>query len=318
MDASTRRHQFYPPLSPFNHGMLRVDPRHELYFEQSGNPNGVPVVFLHGGPGGGVNDSHRRYFDPDHYHIVLFDQRGSGRSLPFASIADNTTDHLIADMETLRHHLNIERWMVFGGSWGSTLAIAYGVTHPERCLAFILRGVFLARPQELDWFLSGMRTIFPEAYAEFERALPENEHDNLLENYYRRLSNDQIDIHLSAANAWNRYESGCSQLIPITSPRNMGAAGLALARIEAHYFINGMFLTGNPLLGRLDKITHLPAAIIQGRYDIVCPPTTAFELADKWDNAELTIVSDAGHSAMEPGTKSALIEAMERFKSLPR
>jgi len=317
MDASRLHHEFYPPIQPFDHGMLRVDERHELYWEQSGNPNGVAVIFLHGGPGGGTNSSHRRFFDPSHYRIILFDQRGCGRSRPFADISDNTTDHLVSDMETLRQHLGIQRWMVFGGSWGSTLAIAYGVAHPERCQAFILRGVFLARPQELDWFMSGVRTVFPEAYAAFEGAMPEAEQDNLLENYHRRLTSTEPAINVPAADAWNRYESACSQLAPSASLGAMGSAGLALARIEAHYFINNMFLAENPLLDRLHRITHLPAAIIQGRYDMVCPIITAYELAQTWENADLTIVPDAGHSAMEPGTRSALVEAMERLKSLP-
>jgi proline iminopeptidase len=219
-------------------------------------------------------------------------------------------------MEILRQHLNIGRWMVFGGSWGSTLAIAYGIEHPQRCLAFILRGIFLARQQELDWFLSGMRTIFPEAFLAFENALPVNERTDILDNYYHRLSNPDADIHLPAANAWNRYETDCSQLIPNPSTGGMGMAGLALARIEAHYFVNKMFLTKKPLLEHLHKITHLPAAIIQGRYDIVCPMETAFELSQKWDNASLNIIPNAGHSAMEPGIRTALIEAMENFKSL--
>jgi len=316
MDASSPRREFYPPITPFDHGMLRVDDRHELYWEQSGNPDGIPVVFLHGGPGGATNGSHRRFFDPQHYRIVLFDQRGCGRSKPFADIANNTTDHLIDDMEALREHLGIQRWMVFGGSWGSTLAIAYGVTHPDRCLAFILRGVFLARPQELDWFLSGIRTVFPEAYATFENALPADERDNLLENYHRRLTSPESESNVPAANAWNRYESSCSQLVPSTASGSMGVSGLALARIEAHYFINHMFLAETPLLGRLTAIAHVPAIIVQGRYDMVCPITTAHELAQNWKNAELVIVPDAGHSAMEPGTRSALVEAMERFKSI--
>jgi len=316
MDASSQRREFYPPTNPYEHGMLQVDQRHQLYWEQSGNPDGVPVVFLHGGPGGGTNSAHRRFFDPRHYRIILFDQRGAGRSKPFAEIADNTTDHLIADMESLRRHLSIDRWMVFGGSWGSTLAIAYGVTHPDRCLAFILRGVFLARQQELDWFLSGIHTVFPEAYQAFEKALPDDERGAVLENYHRRLISPDPSINVPAANAWNRYESECSQLIPASSASVMGTAGLALARIEAHYFINNVFLPENALIDRLSAIKHLPAAVIQGRYDMVCPMVSAYDLVQNWPGAKLTIVADAGHSAMEPGTRSALIDAMELFKSI--
>jgi len=317
MDASRPRDELYPPIVPFDHGVLQVDDRHHLYWEQSGNMKGIPVVFLHGGPGGGVNSTHRRFFDPMHYHIILFDQRGCGRSKPFADITDNTTDHLIADIESLRRHLKIDRWMVFGGSWGSTLALAYGVTHPDRCISFILRGVFLARARELDWFLTGVQTVYPDAYAKFINALPEEERGDVLQNYYRRLTNSDPAVHLPAANAWNRYESDCSQLIPSTSTGSMGTAGLALARIEAHYFVNKMFLENTPLMEYLPAISHLPAIIVQGRYDMVCPMATAYELASGWDKAELTIVPDAGHSAMEPGTRSALIRAMEQFKSLP-
>lgn len=316
MDASSRLREFYPPVNPFNHGALQVSDVHELYWEQSGNPAGVPVVFLHGGPGGGCNSSHRRFFDPNHYRIILFDQRGCGRSKPFAEVKDNTTNSLVSDLEQLRRHLVIDKWIVFGGSWGSTLALAYGTTFPGSCLGFVLRGVFLARPEELDWFLYGMQTIFPEAFNAFKAALPEEEHDNLLGNFYRRLMDPEATVNLPAANAWNKYESECSQLIPARSTGVMGSAGLALARIEAHYFINDMFLSDSPLLNRLNKVIHLPCTIVQGRYDMVCPMKSAFDLHENWPGSTLDVVADAGHSAMEPGTKSALINAMESFKSL--
>jgi len=316
MDAYATRREFYPAIEPFGHGMLQVDETHELYWEQSGNPDGVPVVFLHGGPGGGTNGLHRRFFDPDHYRIVLFDQRGCGRSKPFASLKNNTTDHLVDDIETLRRHLEIGRWIIFGGSWGSTLAIAYGLSHPARCLAFVIRGIFLGRAQELDWFLGGMRTVFPEALEALANFLPEAERGDVLASYHRRLTDEDPAIHLPAANAWNRFESECSLLIPRETSGSMGAAGLALARIEAHYFINAMFLENTPLLERIDLIRDIPATIVQGRYDMVCPMTSAYELSKVWTSSSLNVIADAGHSAMEPGIRSALIDAMDGFKSL--
>jgi len=316
MDAYATRREFYPPIEPYTHGMLRADETHELYWEQSGNPDGVPVIFLHGGPGGGTNGLHRRFFDPDHYRIILFDQRGCGRSKPFANITDNTTGHLVDDIETLRRHLQIESWIVFGGSWGSTLAIAYGLAHPAHCLAFVIRGIFLGRAKELDWFLGNMQTIFPEALEAFRGFLPEAERNDVLVNYHRRLTDEDSNVHLPAANAWNRFESACSLLVPRESSGSMGVAGLALARIEAHYFINNMFLANTPLLERIDLLGDIPATIVQGRYDMVCPMISAYELSQVWTNSSLNVIADAGHSAMEPGIRSALIDAMDGFRSL--
>lgn len=317
MDAQEPRQDLYPAIEPTDHGLLRVDDIHEIYWEVSGNPDGVPVVFVHGGPGAGTNPAHRRFFDPAHYRIVLFDQRGAGRSKPYAEVANNTTDLLIADMETLRQHLGIEQWLLFGGSWGSTLAIAYGIAHSTQCLGFILRGIFLGRARELDWFLSGIRTIYPEAWQAFVDYLPKDEQTDILTAYHKRLSSADTALNSAAAKAWNRFEQDCSTLKH--EPRTEEGAGytaLALARIEAHYFINDMFMPENALLDNLAAITHLPIHIIQGRYDMVCPMITAYTLANTWPNSELIIVPDAGHSAMEPGTRAALVEATESFKAL--
>ena len=312
-------HALFPPVEPSESGLLDLDGRHRMTWEVSGNPAGRPVVFLHGGPGAGVSPDHRRFFDPTAYRIVLFDQRGAGKSEPFGELADNTTPHLIADMEALREHLGIEHWVVFGGSWGSTLALAYAQAHPDRVTALVLRGIFLCRPFEIDWFLHGMGRFFPEAWAAFAGFLPEPERGDLLAGYYRRLTDPDPAVHLPAAKAWSTYEGACSTLLP--SPETVAAFGaerlaLGLARIEAHYFINNLFLPENALLDGLGRIRGIPAAIVHGRYDMVCPLASAEELHRAWPEADYTVVPDAGHSAMEPGTRRALIAATERFKTL--
>lgn len=310
----------FPEIRPNRHGFLEPDSLHRIYWEESGNPDGVPVLFLHGGPGAGTSPLHRRFFDPAHYRIILFDQRGSGKSTPYASISDNTTPHLIADIELLRNTLDIEKWLVFGGSWGSTLALAYGEAHPEACLGFILRGIFLCRKSEIDWFLYGQRTIFPEAWRAFSGHIPENERNDLLAAYHVRLVDPDPAVHNPAARAWAHYEAACSTLLPNESLINSfesDAIALSLARIEAHYFLNNIFLPENSLLNNLHKIRHLPAVIVQGRYDGVCPIVTADELARAWPEAFYEIVPDAGHSAFEPGIARALVGAMEAFKNLP-
>jgi proline iminopeptidase len=320
MDArASNRTDLFPDLTPYEHGMLPLDPIHTMYWEQSGNPDGVPVLFLHGGPGAGASAAHRRFFDPEHYRIVVFDQRGAGRSAPMAELRDNTTAHLVDDIETLRKHLGVERWIVFGGSWGSSLAIAYGIEHPQRCMGFVLRGIFLGREHELDWFLHGMAKIFPEAWRAFAEFLPADERGDLLGSYYRRLIDPEPDVHLPAAAAWSRYESACSNLIPRALggvDAASGRAALGISRIEAHYIKHKMFLAPDYLLANVAKLRRHPAAIIQGRYDVVCPIATADELARAWPEAAYVIVPDAGHSAMEPGIRSALVHAMERFKDL--
>ena len=317
MDISSTTYQLYPDIEAYAKGLLDLDGHHQMYWEVSGNPEGVPVVFLHGGPGAGAAPSHRRFFDPEHYQIIIFDQRGSGRSKPFADITDNTTQHLIADMEVLRSHLDVEKWCVFGGSWGSSLALAYGIAHPERVLGFILRGIFLCTQKELDWFLDGIKTVFPENWREFRDYLPESEQDDLLKAYHKRLVDPDRQIHEPAAHIWARFEGACSTLLP--NPRSgsgldSGRSSLALARIEAHYFVNDLFVPDDHFFTHLDKISHIPCSIVQGRYDMVCPIAMADKLVQNWPSAEMTIVPDAGHSAMEPAVRSALVAATERFK----
>lgn len=313
------RRDLFPEIETYETGFLPLDGRHVMYWEQSGNPKGVPVVFLHGGPGAGATAAHRRFFDPSYYRIVVFDQRGSGRSKPLGALEDNTTPHLVADIESLRTHLGIDRWLVFGGSWGSTLSLAYAQAHPERCLGLVLRGIFLCRRQEIDWFLYGMRAVFPENWRAFAGFLPEEERADLLGNYHRRLIDPDPAVHMPAARAWSTYEGACSTLLP--SPEtvaNFGAERMALglARIEAHYFMNDAFLPEGGLLAGIDRIRRIPTTIVQGRYDMVCPIESADDLVQAWPEAEYFVVPDAGHSAMEPGIQSRLVEATERFKTL--
>lgn len=316
---ATSRTDLFPPIDPYGTGFLRLDDRHSMYWEQSGNPRGVPVIFLHGGPGAGATSAHRRFFDPYHYRIVVFDQRGAGRSTPHGAIDDNTTPLLVADMERLRLHLGIDRWHVFGGSWGSTLALAYAQTHPERVRSLTLRGIFLGRKLELEWFLYGIGNVFPEAWRAFAEHLPENERSDLLGNYWRRLIDPDPAIHLAAARAWSAYEGSCSTLLP--SPETVQAfsedrMALGLARIEAHYFRNGLFMAENALIDGVARMRHIPGTIVQGRYDMVCPIVSADLLAKTWPEARYHVVADAGHSAMEPGIRAQLVAAMERAKRL--
>jgi proline iminopeptidase len=309
----------YDPIEPFKQGMLKVSPLHNLYYEQCGNPNGLPVVFLHGGPGGGLVANYRRYFDPEAYHIVLFDQRGSGQSIPHASLEENTTWHLVADIERLREHLGIEKWMVFGGSWGSTLALAYAQTHPEHVSTMVLRGIFLCRPREIDWFYQyGASAIFPDVWEEFLRVIPEQERGDMLEAYYRRLTSEDEAVRLEAARSWSIWEGSTSKLIPdqgLIDTFSDPHKALSLARIEAHYFRNNSFFeTDNYLIENVGRIRHIPCVIVQGRYDVVCPAENAWELHRAWPEAELIIVPDAGHSITEPGIIGALVEATDRFR----
>jgi len=303
--------------------MLDVGTPHRMYWEQSGNPKGLPVVFLHGGPGAGTAPAYRRFFDPVQYRIILFDQRGSGRSTPEAELKDNSTAHLIADIEALRRHLRVERWVVFGGSWGSTLALAYGQAHAERCIAFILRGVFLFSDDEINWFIGasgdGMGRFFPEAHRAFAGLIPAAEQGDLLTAYYQRLTNPDPAVHKPAAAAWCAYENACSRLIPAAGKGGRGDdqyynGALSMARIEAHYMMNRGFLTPDQLLNGLDNIAKHPAVIVQGRYDMVCPIATADRLARAWPGAQYRVVPDAGHSSMEPGIRAALVRATEDFK----
>ncbi|MSQ51130.1 MAG: prolyl aminopeptidase [Betaproteobacteria bacterium] len=297
--------------------MLRLDPIHAMYWEECGDPLGIPVVFLHGGPGAGSTAAHRRFFDPRAYRIVVLDQRGAGRSTPLGELRDNTTPLLIADLERLRDHLKIDRWLVFGGSWGSTLALAYAEAHPARCLGLVLRGIFLCRKSEIDWFLYGLRSIYPEAWATLAGMLPAHERGDLLSNYHRRLVDPDPAVHMPAARAWSVYEGSCSTLMP--SPDTVAyfagdVVALGLARIEAHYFVNNIFLPENSLLEKIGELAKIPAIIVQGRYDMVCPLVTAHELASAWPQAVYKVVPNAGHSVWEPGILAALVEATECFK----
>jgi proline iminopeptidase len=324
LPRGTARRPLYPELSPHHVGRLRVSAVHDLHFEESGNPRGKPVVFLHGGPGGGTEPKYRRFFDPDHYRIVLFDQRGSGKSTPHASLEDNTTWHLVSDIEALRMHLGIEKWQVFGGSWGSTLAIAYAQTHPERVTELVLRGIFLLRKQEIDWFYQrGASALFADAWEAYLAPIPENERGDLVRAYHRRLTSDDRRVRAEAARAWSVWEGSTSCLFPNADLVERYAGGEfaeAFARIECHYFVNDGFFdpARDPLSAtRVDRIRHIPAVIVQGRYDVVCPMETAWALHRAWPEADLRIVPDAGHSAMEPGNIHELVSATDRFRERP-
>lgn len=320
-DATFRERQageLYPEIAPFCTGKLSVSDGHQIYFEESGNPNGKPVLFVHGGPGGGTDAKYRRFFNPDVYRIILFDQRGCGQSLPYASLDHNTTWDLVADMEAIRKHFGIEKWMLFGGSWGSTLAIAYAETHPERVTELVLRGIFLGRKQELDWlYQSGASTVFPEFWLDYLKPIPAAERLDMVKAYYARLTSDDEQVRIEAAKAWSLWEGSTSKLHVDEGLRaRFGAAdfAVAIARIECHYFINGCFLkSDSQLLDDVSRIRHIPCVIVQGRYDMVCPIATAYELHQAWPEAEFVVVPDAGHSMSEPGITHALVTAADKF-----
>ena len=311
----------YPPIEPYNQGKLRVSQLHTIHYEESGNPKGKPVVFLHGGPGGGITPMYRQYFDPQQWRIVMFDQRGCGQSTPYAELRENTTWDLVSDIEKLRQHLDIEKWVVFGGSWGSTLALTYSQTHPDSCKGLILRGIFMLRMSEIRWFYQeGASYIYPDAWEEYLKPIPPAERNDLLTAFYKRLTSKDKQIRLEAARAWSVWEASTSKLIPSqTSKDRFGMAEFAeaFARIECHYFVNrGFFERENQIIENIDRLRHLPGVIVQGRYDVVCPMKTAWELHRAWSEAELIIVPDAGHSVSEPGIKDALIQATDRFAAL--
>ena len=311
------RRELFPEITPYETGVLPLGDDHVMYWEQSGNPAGIPVLFLHGGPGAGTTATHRRFFDPGHYRIVLFDQRGAGKSTPHASIEANTTAHLIADIEYLRETLAIDRWLVFGGSWGSTLALAYAQVYADRCRGLILRGIFLCGAEEVDWFLYGMGRFFPEAWRKFAAGVPEAERGDLLSAYRRRLESPDPAVCVPAARVWAAYEAACSTLRPngdAVAAMGDGAGAVALARLEAHYLAHNAFLEKGALLANIGAIRHLPGVIVQGRYDMVCPPATADRLATAWPEASFEIIADGGHSALEPGIRAALLTATETMK----
>jgi proline iminopeptidase len=311
----------YPAIKPYHSGMLRVSDMHQIYFEECGNPKGKPAVFLHGGPGGGSDGKMRRFFDPKRYRIVLFDQRGSGKSTPHASLEDNTTWDLVADTEKLREHLGIEQWLVLGGSWGSTLALAYAQTHPERVSELVLRGIFLLRRSELEWFYQnpeGAASIYPDFWEPYFEHIPANERDDMMAAYYKRLTSSDPEVVRKAATVWSVWEGATSYLRTnadyVTKFQEDAAYAGAFARIECHYFVNkGFFRTDNQLIENVGRIRHIPAVIVQGRYDIVCPMRSAWHLHKAWPEADLRIVGNAGHSAFEVGITSELILATDRF-----
>ena len=309
----------YPPIAPFAAGHLPVSDRHQIYWEECGNPDGDPVIFLHGGPGAGATVDDRRYFDPAHYRILVFDQRGSGRSLPLGEIEQNTTDDLIADIDLLRSTRGCNRVHVFGGSWGSALAIAYAERYPQHVKSLILRGIFLARQSEIDWYLYGTRKFVPEAWNRFAGFLPEGERADLLAGYRRRLTSGNPAIRLAAARSWGLYEAECATLRPdpaIIEELADETVAIGLARMNVHYLANRCFLAEGALLNNLGAIRHIPATIVQGRYDVVCPIETADELARAWPEAEYVVIADAGHSATEPGIRAALVAATDRVRAL--
>ncbi len=308
----------YPAIEPYDSGMLSVGNGHEIYYEQSGNPNGKPAVYLHGGPGGGSSPGQRRVFDPDCYRIVLFDQRGCGRSTPFASLENNTTWDLVSDMEQLRMHLQIERWQVCGGSWGSTLALAYAQTHPDPVTELILRGIFTLRQSELDWYYQyGASRIFPDEWEKFLAPIPHTEHENLMQAYYQRLTGDDKTTRLEAARAWSMWEGSTTNLYQ--RPEQIEHFGsekfaIAFARIECHYFVNhGWFESDNWLIDNANKVAHIPTIIVQGRYDVCTPMATAWELSKAMPHAQFEIIADAGHAFDEPGISDALVVATDQF-----
>ncbi len=312
------RLSLFPPIEPFDAGMLHVSELHKIYYEVSGKADGKPVVVCHGGPGGGSTPSMRRYFDPERYKIIVFDQRGCGKSRPHAELKDNDTWALVDDMEALRGHLGVDRWQVFGGSWGSTLALAYSETHPERVTELVLRGIFTLRRDELLWFYQeGASWLYPDLWADYLAPIPKAEHGDLIAAYYKRLTGDDADAQLRAARAWSLWEGGTVSFHP--SQERMQsftneAFALAFARIECHYFYNaGFFERDDQIIANIDRVRHIPGVIVQGRYDVVTPMKTAFDLAHAWPEADLQIIADAGHAASEPGIIDALVRATNNF-----
>jgi proline iminopeptidase len=309
----------FPPIKPYSTAFLTLDHGHEMYWEQSGNPDGVPIILVHGGPGGGSSPAQRRFFDPDHYRIILFDQRGAGRSCPFGSLENNTRDILIEDMECLRKHLSISQWHIFGGSWGSTLALSYAASYPQNCISMILSGIFLMEREEIDWFLYGIKSFFPEAWEQFAQFIPLAERGDLLEAYYKRLFSDDAETAMEAAIRWCLYESACSSLIPnyeTITTKEQKSQVLTIARIECFYFKNQAIAAEDSLLKQVDKFRAIPSIIINGRYDMLCPIRTAHRLHLAWPEADYVVVPDGGHSEQDPAIRSRLIEATENAKTL--
>lgn len=312
---------FFPEIQPFKTHRLKVSDVHELYLEEVGNPNGQPALFLHGGPGAGLSPRHRRFFDPKHYRVILMDQRGCGKSQPHASLQDNTTWDLVSDIEKIREYLGIKKWLVFGGSWGSTLALAYAETHPQSVQALVLRGIFLCRKEEIDWFYQkGCDLIFPDLWEKYVAPIPQEERGQMIQAYYKRLTSEDQQTRIAAARAWSGWEGSTIKLLP--DPATVSTfeelhMSLSIARIECHYFINRCwFKTDNQLIENISRIRHIPAVIVHGRYDVVCPIKNAWDLHKAWPESQLQIIADAGHAADEPGILDALVKATEKFKIL--
>jgi proline iminopeptidase len=311
------RRTLYPEIEPYRTGMLDVGDGHSLYWEQCGNPQGKPAVMLHGGPGAGCSPDHRRQFDPDHYNVTLFDQRGCGRSTPHASLEANTTWHLVDDIERLRKHLRIDNWLVFGGSWGSTLALAYAQTYPEKASELILRGIFLFRQKELDWlYRFGASEVYPDKWGEFLAPIPEAERGDIVAAYQKRLTGDDAAAKLEAAKAWSKWEAETVTLLPdphVIEEHTSDDFAIAIARIENHYMVNRGWLEEGQLLANADRIRNIPGVIVQGRYDMCTPPVSAWDLKHAWPEVDLQIIPDGGHLFTEPGVLDGLIRAADRF-----
>ena len=313
--------ELFPNIEPFNTFSLPVSDLHTIYVEESGNKNGKPVIFLHGGPGGGVDPKYRRYFDPEKWRIIMFDQRGCGKSTPFAELEENTTWDLVSDIEKIRNHLSIDKWVVFGGSWGSTLSLAYSQTHPDSCKGLILRGIFLVRKKELDWFYQeGANSVFPDRWESFLEPIPVEKRDNLMQAYYEILTGEDHSKKIEAAKAWSTWEGSTVKLLEdenFISDFSDDKFAEAFARIECHYFMNNCwFDSDNHLIENMHKIKHIPGVIIHGRYDIVCPVIQAWDLHKAWPEADLHIIPDAGHSIFEDGIKNKILEYTDRFSNL--
>ena len=319
--SEKKTYGLFPEIEPNKEYQLPCGNLHNIYVEESGNPNGQPIIFLHGGPGGGCGAKQRRFFDPKHYRIILFDQRGCGKSTPLGETKENTTEDLVSDMEIIRKHLNIKKWILFGGSWGSSLALAYGIKYPEYLIGLILRGVFLSRKKELDWFLKDVDQFFPEYHESLLNHKDNINKDNLVQEYTNLVFGSNFDIAKKAAIAWNKFEGSILKLLPTSGVNNNDEEinyefELARAKVQLHYINNLCFIDGNDILNKVKVLKDIPVEIVQGRYDMVCPPKTAYDLKQRLPHSELVLIADAGHSASEDGTLSSLICATEKFKSL--
>ena len=313
LNLNKKSNFFFDCLPSYDINYLKVSDGHSIYFEQYGNPKGIPILFLHGGPGAGFSNSHKSFFDPKIFRVIFFDQRGSGKSIPYAETNYNNTQLLISDIENLRNSLKVDKWYLFGGSWGSTLALLYGIGHPNRCLGFILRGIFLGTKIEIDWFLYDIKKFFPEAYNKFISSIPQNNRNDILEWFYTQLHSNNRSQNLKAASVWAEYENSCSSLNYLPRPIS-GEQALAISKIETHYFINNCFIEDNYIIKNLHKISNLKSFIVQGRHDVICPPFTALKLADFWNGAKIEIVDNAGHSGFETNVSKKLINALQMIK----